>query len=73
MRQRLGFALAMLTDPAVLVLDEPTSSLDAASRDWLAGRLRTVAAQDGPSSSPPMPVRSCSQRAIVTSSSKMAA
>ena len=45
MRQRLGFVLAMLTEPRVLVLDEPTSSLDAASRDWLAGQLRTVAAQ----------------------------
>jgi Cu-processing system permease protein len=45
MRQRLGFALAMLTDPQILVLDEPTSSLDAASRDWLAGRLRTAASE----------------------------
>jgi len=45
MRQRLGFALALLTNPRILVLDEPTSSLDAASRDWLAGRLRTIAAE----------------------------
>jgi Cu-processing system permease protein len=43
MRQRLGFALALLTDPRILVLDEPSSSLDAASRTWLAHRLRTVA------------------------------
>ena len=45
MRQRLGFALALLTDPQILVLDEPSASLDAASRHWLAERLRSVAAQ----------------------------
>jgi len=44
MRQRLGFALALLTDPRILVLDEPSASLDAASRDWLAERLRAAAA-----------------------------
>ena len=45
MRQRLGFALALLPDPAILVLDEPSSSLDAASRRWLAGRLRAAASE----------------------------
>ena len=45
-RQRLGFALALLTDPQILVLDEPSASLDAASRQWLAQRLR-AAADDG--------------------------
>ena len=45
MRQRLGFALALLPDPGVLVLDEPSASLDAASRHWLARRLREVAAE----------------------------
>jgi len=44
MRQRLGFALALLTDPQILVLDEPSSSLDAGSRQWLAERLGTFAA-----------------------------
>ena len=44
MRQRLGFALALLTDPQMLVLDEPSASLDAASRRWLADRLRALAA-----------------------------
>jgi Cu-processing system permease protein len=43
MRQRLGFALALLPDPAILVLDEPSSSLDAVSRRWLAERLRAAA------------------------------
>ena len=45
MRQRLGFALALLPDPAVLVLDEPSASLDAASRKWLADRLQAAAAE----------------------------
>lgn len=45
MRQRLGFALALLPDPSILVLDEPSSSLDAASRRWLAQRLRIVASE----------------------------
>jgi ABC-type multidrug transport system ATPase subunit len=45
MRQRLGFALALLTDPQILVLDEPSASLDQASRTWLAGRLRQAAAE----------------------------
>lgn len=44
MRQRLGFALALLTDPPILVLDEPSASLDAASRAWLAAQLRAMAA-----------------------------
>ena len=43
MRQRLGFSLALLADPQILVLDEPGSSLDAASRRWLAARLRAAA------------------------------
>lgn len=44
-RQRLGFALALLSDPQILVLDEPSASLDAAGRRWLAGRLRAVAGE----------------------------
>lgn len=46
MRQRLGFAVALLTDPPILVLDEPSASLDAQSREWLSHRLR-VAASEG--------------------------
>ena len=45
MRQRLGFALALLPDPRILVLDEPSASLDSASRRWLAARLRAAAGE----------------------------
>jgi ABC-type multidrug transport system ATPase subunit len=41
-RQRLHFALALLDDPAVLLLDEPTASLDDKSRDLLVERLCAV-------------------------------
>jgi ABC-type multidrug transport system ATPase subunit len=43
MRQRLGFAIAMLSDPPVLILDEPTASLDASSRELLARRVDELA------------------------------
>ncbi len=43
MRQRLGFVVALLSDPAILILDEPGSSLDATSREWVADRLRSLA------------------------------
>jgi ABC-2 type transport system ATP-binding protein len=43
MRQRLGLAFAILGDPGVLVLDEPTNGLDPEGIRWMRGFLRSQA------------------------------
>lgn len=42
MRQRLRFLLAVLHDPPVLLLDEPTAHLDVEGRELIYGRLERM-------------------------------
>jgi len=46
MKQRLNLAVALLHQPTVLLLDEPTAALDPASRDALFATLHELREQD---------------------------
>jgi ABC-type multidrug transport system ATPase subunit len=46
-RQRLRMALAFLHDPVLVLLDEPTTSLDAEGVDLLEGALAQLRAEGG--------------------------
>ena len=47
MRQRLSLATALLGEPGILVLDEPSNGLDPAGIAWLRGFLRHFASTGG--------------------------
>jgi putative ABC transport system ATP-binding protein len=46
-RQRVALARALAADPPVLVLHDPTTAVDAATEDRIAGRLRELRAREG--------------------------
>ena len=47
MRQKLKFAQAIVHDPPMLILDEPTAGLDPEEREGMLGRIRLLASRAG--------------------------
>ena len=46
-KTRVGLAKALLNAPELLLLDEPTASLDPDTADWIRGKLKTYAQERG--------------------------
>ena len=46
-KTRVSLAKALINRPEVLLLDEPTASLDPDTADWIRGRLETFRAEHG--------------------------
>lgn len=49
MRQKLRFAMAIVHDPKLLILDEPTTGLDPEEREAMLNRIRILACEFGKS------------------------
>ncbi len=47
MRQKLKFAHAIVHDPPLLILDEPTSGMDPEQRDGMLSRIQILASREG--------------------------
>lgn len=47
MQQRIGLARALAIDPAILLMDEPFSALDAQTREVLQGELLRIQKETG--------------------------
>ena len=47
-RQRVAFARALVTDPVLILADEPTAGLDSARRDRAMDLLERIRAEHGP-------------------------
>ncbi|MBX3354016.1 MAG: ABC transporter ATP-binding protein [Phycisphaeraceae bacterium] len=76
MKQRLALAVALVSDPPVIVLDEPTSNLDASGRDDVMEALRGLKSRGKTivfASHRPEEVASLADRVLVMEKGRIAA